>query len=480
MYKTSCTKTYLSFLTKIDKENILIMYKKNRKIKNRSLLLAVSFLFCLNISGIQAQDEWSLEDCIQYAVDNNIQIKRQELAVKMAKNDYRGSLGQVLPRITASGGHSIFNGRAVNFDNYTYVNTTQQYGNVNLNGGINVFNGLMNHNSIQQNKFNLKARLEDLEGTKNNIAINIATAYLQILFNEELLEVAQGQLNVTLQQVERAQLLVDVGNAPVGSLYEIKSQAAGEQLTVITYNNALNSALLTLTQLLHLDSIGDFKIQHPVLSDIDEASILQPVEYIYSEALSILPQIRSAEYNVKSSERTLAVARGQRLPSIFVGAGINSRYSDLAKNPLDPESEYTYMEQIEDNRNTGIQFNLDIPIFNRFVTQTNIGNSKIGMLDAKLALDQARQALYQEIQLKHADAVAAMERYRSAKEAVISMEEAFNYAQKQFEVGVMNTVDYNLAKNNLARAQSDLLQAKYEYIFQTKLLDFYSGKQITL
>ena len=196
--------------------------------------------------------------------------------------------------------------------------------------------------------------------------------------------------------------------------------------------------------------------------------------------MAILPQIKSAEYNLKYSEKTLAVARGQRLPSIFLGAGIYSRYSDLARNPLAPEAEYTYTEQVGDNRNNAVQVSLDIPIFNRFATQTNIGNSKIGMLDAKLALDQARQSLYQEIQLKHSDAVAALERYRAAKEAVISMEEAFNYAQKQFEVGVMNTVDYNLAKNNLARAQSDLLQAKYEYLFQTKLLDFYSGKQITL
>jgi len=456
------------------------MLRNNWKQVKRDISFLIFILFTLNITNMQAQKLWSLEDCIQYAIENNIQIKRQELNAKMAKNNYIQSKIQVLPSISASGNHTVSQGRAVNYEDYSYVDIQQQYGSVNLSGYMYFFNGLQGYNSIKQNKFNLKASLEDLEKSKNDIRLNIATAYLQILFNEELLEIAKNQLEVTKQQVERTQLQVEVGKVQRGRLLEMQAQAAQEKFNVTSYNNQLKISYLTLTQILDLDSVGNFKIQHPELPEIDKAKVLLPVNIIYFEAQAHLPQIKSAEYNLKSSEKGLALVRGQRIPRISIGAGTYSRYSDLAINPRNPQTDYLYTDQIKDNRNTGVQFSLNFPIFDGYRTQTNISNSKISVLDAKLALDQARQQLYQEIQQAHANAFAALDNYKSSHEAILFMEEAFNYTQKQFDVGLVSSVDYNIAKNNLTSAQSNLLQAKYDYIFKTKILDFYLGKPIVL
>jgi len=305
-------------------------------------------------------------------------------------------------------------------------------------------------------------------------------------------------------QIEKTKKMVDVGNIAVGELYKMEAQAASEYLNITNARNNLKMAFLDLTQLLDLDSAEGFDVAFPAGLEIDLNSELEDVSTIYQIAVDFLPQIKSAEYQLKAYEKYLAIQQGKRSPQISLRGTYYTGYSD-ARSKIDINSvsdrtigylggdlnqpvtapsygvtDYPYSEQIKDNAYKSLSLNISIPIFNNWQTETNISNAKISVMDSRLELDQTKQVLYKEIQQAHADAVAALERYKSGMEAVRSNEEAFNYTQQKFDVGLINYVDYNISKNELLKANSELLQAKYEYIFKIKILDFYMGKPIVL
>ena len=318
----------------------------------------------------------------------------------------------------------------------------------------------------------------NMERQKVELTLNIATAYLDILFKEELLEVNKNQMEVTSLQAERTKKLVEAGSSAKGDYLEMQSQLASEKLNVTNAKNDLNVSYLNLTQLLDLDSTEGFEI---VVPDTINANInldLTPAADIYQEALTNLPYIKQAEYNLKSTEYNLAVQQGRRSPQVYFstswGTGYSSTLTDNTGNFV------PYSDQINGNKNTNVSIGVSIPIFNRGEINNSISNAKIQVYDAKYSLDQTKQQLYKEIQQAHNDAVAARDRFYSATEAVNSYKESFHYTEQKYNVGMVNSVEYSIAKNNYIKAESELLRAKYQYIFSAKILDFYRGKSLSL
>jgi outer membrane protein len=444
--------------------------------------ILTGILYLLAISpDARGQKVWTLEECIEHAHEHNLEVQRQQLLSKRAGNNYLYSWAQILPNANIGVNYNYNQGRTINQENYEWIEDPFQDATGGFGSRLNVFNGLSTYHNILRSRYNLLSQIESVKELENNITILIAGAYLQILFNEELLKIAEEQLKVTEQQVEKNERLVEIGNLSRGDLYEIQAQMSREKANVTSARNDLAISYLTLAQYMDLEinNLDDFRILIPELG-IEDANILRAVDSVYSDALVVLPRIKAAEYNLKSFEKGLKAQIGGAFPSISMNYTIGSYYSTKLENPISPEEPYRWHDQLSNWRQQRLTFGLSIPIFNRLYVQNQISNAKVGVMDAQVALDQTKQTLYKTIQQAYADARAALDNYDSNLETVKSMEEAFNYTEQRFNVGMVSSVDYNIAKNNLARAQSDLLQAKYLYIFNTKILDFWAGKPITL
>lgn len=441
----------------------------------KRILIGITALLLSATTNTNAQKYWTLEECIRHAQEKNITIKRKELVTDASRNTLFQRRMNLLPNLGAGADHNISSGRSLNMEEYKWENAKLQQGSLGISSELVIFNGFQNLNSIQKAKYDLMMNMSELDKAKNDISINIAIAYLAVLFEEELLEVAKSQHDLSMLQVERNKKLVEVGNIARGNLLEIQAQAAREQVSVTNAENNLKIAYLNLTQMLELDSIGDFRVFKPDTLTLEDVSPLLSVREIYNQALLNMPEIKSSEYSLKSTEKELAIARGRLSPSLTLSGLYYSRYNEKAVDILDPTSNYSYMAQIKDNQYKQVSLNLSVPIFTRFATKTQISNTKIRVEDAEYSLTDNKKALYKAIQQAHADAVNAYQNFISRREAVLSSEEAFKYTQQKYEVGLSSAVDFNIAKNNLTKANSDLLQSKYEYIFKNKILDFYRG-----
>lgn len=439
----------------------------------------IPILFCsimmLGLSSAHAQKAWSLQECISYALENNLQVKRQELNVEYNKNNFTQSKFNTLPNLNAgiSYGYYDQNGEVV-VGGKIYQNNFNS-GQAYLSSSLNLFNGLQTFNDIQQKKYLFLQSQSDLKKRENDVSLELANAYLNVLFAKELVDVAKSKLEVTSMQTERTRKMLEVGNVAQGELLQIKAQEANDKTSVINATNNLDITYLNLTQLLDLDSTGGFDIVIPQNIEIELLSPLESVQDIYGKALENMPQIKSAEYALKSSEKQLNKSWGMLSPSVTLSGSLNGDYYKGQDLDADP-----YFEQIKDNQNKSVSLSVNIPIFNQLQIKNSISNSKLQVDDYQLQLEQAKMALYKEVQQAHADANAAREKYYSSVEAVNYNEEAFKYTSQKMEVGLVNSVDYNIAQNNLISAKSSMLQAKYEYIFKLKILDLYMGKPITL
>ena len=451
------------------------------QIKRIFLLFATGIQF-LSVQPVMAQKKWSLQDCIMYAFEHNIQIKQQNLNVQANGNNLFQSKMDLLPNMNASGNMGESFGRALDQTTYTFSDQRIKSTGFSVNSSMTLFRGLQQYNTIRQNEINLLASQEDANRIKNQIALFIAGSYLQILLDMELLDAAKNQLEITNQQAERTSKLVNAGSLPRGSLLEIQSQAASEELQVINSQNNLETAYLTLTQYLDLDSTGGFEIEVPRLQVVDQP-LNVTIGSVYDEAHSFLPQIKSAEYQLESARRNVDIARGARSPSLSLSTSYGSSYSDIRKL-VDPvtfeQKDYPFGDQMKDNANTSIGLGISVPIFNGWSVNNYVSNARINMMNSKLELENTENQLYKDIQKAYTDAIAARKRYFATEQALIAMEESFRYTEEKFVVGLINTVDYNSEKNRLASTQSDLLQSKYDFIFKTKILDFYRGLPLSL
>ena len=420
---------------------------------------------------IYAQKTWTLDQCIKYAWENNIQLKKQDLQTESSKTSFKQSQIALLPDLYAGGSYGWNLGRSVNPYTNEFSNNVAN-ASIYMQSTLVLFNGMQQIHTIAQNKTLLEKSFKDYAKAKNDLGLQIATIYLQILFNDENLNVAQKQQDMSHLQSEKMIRLVEVGNKSKGDLLLMQAQEANDKYNVITAKNNLSISYLTLAQLLELKNSDDFKIQIPDSLKIENDKTLSSVDEIYKAAESILPQVKSAELDLRSSEQGLLVTKGQYSPQLNLVGAYGSGYTD--QNPSG------FWSQISDNDHKSLTFNLNIPIFTKYQTKSRISFAHIKVLDSQYTLELTRKSLYKEIQSAHADAVGALEKYYAAIEAVRSNEEAVKYSQQKFDVGMLSAVDYNTAKNNLTKANSDLIQSKYTYVFKLKILDFYKGLPIVL
>jgi outer membrane protein len=442
------------------------------------LRILIAAILLLPGTAFSQDKVWSLEECVVYAIDNNIQIKQQALQTEIQKNSLDLAKLKLLPTLNASVSHDYTFGRALDFLNYKYVDQNTLYDYFNIGGNLTIFNGLINYNTIRKNKYELLAGEQDLQNIKDNISLNIALAYLQILLNKELVMANSSQLQTTRQQIEKTRKLVDAGSSARGNLLQIEAQAAQEELQLITMKNQLALSYLNLTQMLELKSPEGFEIVMPVISVDTAGSVSGKVEDIFEVAVQNRPEIKSAELNLESSKYDLKIARGGRSPRLTSSHSIGTRYNYLFNDTTG--SNKPFSEQFKGYRNYGLGFTLSIPILNGWQVNKNISNAKIGISSSEYTLEAARKDLYKTIQQSYADAVAALKKYAASMKAVVSMEESLRYTEQKFKEGMVTPLDYNVAKTQLLNAQSDMSQAKYEYIFKIKVLDFYKGLPLNL
>lgn len=446
-----------------------------------------------------------MEECVDHALKNNIQIKQQKLSVEIAEENLLQTRANQLPSLNANATHGYNFGRTIDPFTNEFATESVRSNNFNLSTGLNLFSGFQVRNSIAQSRQELEASRFDVQKMENDISLAVASAYLQILFARELVEVSASNLDVSLQQVQQTRRLVEAGTLARGSLYTIEAQAASEELQLVNAQNQLDIAYLNLAQLLDLDDYENFEIEVPEI-EIESAGELEysPLQ-IYSTAVSRQPDVRSAELRVASAERGVKIAQGGRSPMLSFRGSYGTGYSGASREITDvmigepqqigltaggepvfgPSFDYItqikpFSDQLEDNLNRSLAFVLTIPIFNNFQTRTSISRSRIALENANLAQQQVRVQFFKNVQQAHADAQAALKRYNATSKNVQALQEAYRYTEQRFSLGMVNSLEYNDAKNRLSAAQSDLLQSKYEYVFRTKVLDFYLGIPISL
>jgi outer membrane protein len=326
-----------------------------------------------------------------------------------------------------------------------------------------------------------------LNTIRNNISLTVALDYLQILLNKELVASTGNQLSITRQQIEKTKKMVDAGSVARGNLLQIEAQAAQEELQLITLKNQLDISYLNLTQLLELKTPEGFEISIPDIR-VDTNSVIDGnIEGIFEAAVGTRPEIKSSEFQLISSEYDLKIARGSRSPQLSFNHSFSTGYSSIRQKLLgiDPVEgplygKYSFADQVNDNINYGLGFSLSVPILNGWQVNKNISNSKLMIRNSQMTLEGTKKQLYKNIQQAYADASSSLKKYRASMKAVVSMEESFRYTEQKFNVGMVTPVDYNAAKSQLLSAQSDMAQAKYEFVFKTKVLDFYKGLPLSL
>ena len=443
----------------------------------RTIFTITYLLFVALFASLQAQEIWSLEKCINYALDNNIKIKQGVIATGYQQNQLKQTKFSRLPNLNGQVSQNLNFGRSLTYDNtYKDINSSQTDFGIGTN--IPVFQGFYITNNISKLELDLQASIEDLSKAKSDISVNIASTFLEILFAKDLVKVSEDQLSVTNLQIKQITEKVDAGSLARGSLLEIEAQAAGEELNLVNAQNQLKIARLRLTQLLELPSNDAFDVVVPTLPEISaQASIVSAGE-VYKSAVLTRPEIKGADLRYQSSQYQLKMAQGALYPTISLYANIydsyNNKYKDI--NGAD----IAFSKQLKNNQRKGIGAQMNIPIFTRFANKIQIDNARLQVLNTELELENTKKLLRSDIETAQTSAIAAFNRFNSNQKAVSSMKEAFRYSEEKFGVGLVNAVEYNTAKTKLAKSESDLLQAKYEFIFRTKILDFYRGLPLTL
>jgi outer membrane protein len=458
------------------------------------------------ISTTVFAQSWNLQQCIDYALKNNLTLKQNQLNIQTSKVNYDQSKATILPSVNAGGNHTYNMGQTI--DRYTnkFANATVLSENFYAQAQVTLWSGLQQYNNVKKNQYALMANQETYEQQKNDLALNVASSFLQVIYNQELLKVAQQQVAISTQQLERTQKLADAGAAAMSSVYDIKAQLATDEYSFVTSENNFNLSLLSLKQLLYLDSLNSFSVEKPDFElSVSDLVAYQPSD-IYQTALKTQHKIKSAEYTLISSEKNLSYAKGRNSPSLSFAGTIGSGYSGLDQTlvsanytgSVQQTGYYTasgeevvspvvntvtkktpWANQLSNNLNKSLAFTLNIPIFNGLSTYANVQTAKLQMLNNKYGYDITKQQLYKTIVQAYTDAQGALKKYASAKVAYETSQQSFSYAEQKFNAGALNSFDYNNSKNRVLRTQTDMLNAKYDFIFKLKVLDYYQGKPLT-
>jgi outer membrane protein len=468
-------------------------------------ILVFLFLFFSYYLPLCGQNKaWTLAECVQYAKDHNLALKIQQFYLDMAETSLTQSKGLLLPAVSGYASHSYNYGQTIDRFTNQFASEMVRSNNFYLSANLTLFNGFQLLNSVQKSRYDLKASGYDLESLQNDIALTIATAYLQILYTMEQVSITQKQYDLTLVQVEKMQKMLKAGAVAEYNVKGFEAQAASEayQLTIIL--NQLEMARLTLSQLLDLPSHEELQI---VVPDIQLETLSMPYnsDYIFQYAEKHQPEIKAAEMRIESAKKSYQVAKGAYSPNLTFGISLGSGYSGARQNlsgyqlvgtdtigmttgtppdyVLAPVFQYlfepvSFRDQVDQNFNRTVGFNLTIPIFSSLQRSTSLRMSKIQVDVTEINLQQTKLNLRKTIQQARLDAVSAMQRYNSALRQAESAEAVFKLSDERFELDEITFLEYQDAKQKLILAESEMLQAKYEYIFKAKVLDFYLGNEI--
>ena len=397
--------------------------------KNKKLLLLFPFLLVSILS--YSQKKWTLKECVDHALKNNIQVKINELNVQVAEKDVKSNKANFLPSVNASTGGSLNFGSTFDPVSNDRVSTTTFGGSLSLGVSYNIFNGFRNLNTYKQAKLGVERSKLDLEVIENDIALRVVNTYLNVLFAKENLEVAKFQADISKKQIERAQAQFDTGSIPKGDLLNIQSTAANDAQSVVSQENGLNIALLNLSQLLQVEYEG-FEVASIEIGSPSAALLYSSSNEVYQKALKNRPEIERAKLNIQNSELGIEVARSGYLPSISTSANIGSNYGFNLDLP--PGFSNTGLfTQLDNNLGYGLGFNISIPVFNGFRNDASVERSKIQKLISENNLEIEKLSLKQTIEQAFLDAKAAAKTFEAASISLESQNEAFKNAQASYE-----------------------------------------------
>lgn len=474
------------------------------------LLLLTAFLYFPRATGqmLPSDSAWTLQECVSYAQKNNLGVQRARLQSQVQSNNLNTARWDYVPSL--SGGANYGFNFGLNIDPVTNQISQQnrQTANLQVSANWTLYNGGRLYKTIARNKLNLQASLQQWEQAKNDIGLNVASGYLQVLLNREIADVAREQVKLTRSQVRRTQALVDVGQAPEGDLYQLEAQLARDQQNLVQRSNQVRMARLRLANLLQLEKPTEFKLAEPELELPSQDLIARPPEQIFQTARGNQPGIRAAELRKLSSSKEVDLARSSYLPSLSLIGQIGTNYSNQIPNVIDTREEFVPIgmvqstgevvttlqprtfpvtdgvkplgNQVGDNLNEFVGLNLNIPIFNKMAVKNQVANARINRKLADVDYRQAINDLRQDVFQAHADAKSAFQSLKAGQRSLKASKRAFQYAKDRYEVGALNQLDYETAQNNYIQARSQLAQSKYDFIFRMKVLEFYLTNQVIL
>ena len=441
----------------------------------KKTLFLVMLAVLVSLDGLAQSKAWGLRECCEYAVEHNIGIKQQQNQCRQQEIQLSTAKNSRLPDLSGSVSQNFSFGRGLTMDN-TYTNKNTSSTSLQLGASMPLFTGFEIPNQIKLNQLNLEAATADLEKAKNDIRMQVAQAYVQILYDMEMADVAHRQIEIDSAQVARLQAFVDNGKASGVELSQQKATLANSKLTATQADNNMRLAVLTLTQLLELDTPEGFAVVRPSSEELENLvspeHLVTPDE-IYAEALGIKPEILSQQLKLKGAAHSIKIAQAGYYPTLSLSGGLGTNYyttSGLKSDGLG--------KQLENNFSQYIGLNLSVPIFNRFSTRNRIRSARVDQANQQLQLDNTKKTLYKEIQQVYYNALNAQIKTQSSAEAVKSSKDAFELVQAKYENGKATITEFNEAKNNYMKSESDLVQARYENLYQQALLEFYRGKEL--
>jgi outer membrane protein len=435
-------------------------------------------IFALLLSGsitdsVLAQERITLKRATELVIENNLQIKQAEFSEAVSEVNLNQSKLAVYPTLNANTGLNFNYGRSIDLNSNQFINRSITSNNATVISNTNLFQGFRRMNEISQNKLQLEADKSNTQKVKNDLVLAVVTNYLSVLNAQDLLTAARQQLDIANQQLDIEQKFFDVGNRTLADLAQSKSQRATAELNVTNAKNQVDLAFLDLAQLLELDPSIPFEIEKPQIDNIINVNAAYSAVDVFKTASLNFPDIKLAEFRKQVFEKEIDIARSGYFPSLSLQSGLNTRYSNGTF------FDTSFGEQVRDNFNQFIGFGLTIPIFNGLTAKSNVRRANINFQNAMISEQLAKNNLNKVINQSVYDLRAAEKRFYSAQTAYESSKEAFNVIEQRYAVGLVNSLDFNQAQTNLNRAQFDQIQARYDFIFRSKVIDFYLGNPIT-
>lgn len=413
---------------------------------------------------------WSLQECMEWALEHNLTVARQETTLEKSEIDKNTAQWSWLPNVNASASENFNFGRGLGGNNtYEYGNSSST--SFSLNSGMTLFDGLATPNRIQLAKLNLESATADLEKVRDDIRVSVAKSYVQVLYDYEIADVAREQVAIDSMQVVRLEGMVEHGKASAAELSQQKASLAQSRLTLVQADNNVRSAVLDLAQLLELPVWHGFSVVRPTITP--DPVLLSSPDDIYADAVSIRPAVKAEELRLEGAERSIRIAKAQYYPSLSLSGGLGTNYYSSF-------SSQNFWDQLHNNFSQYVGLSLSIPIFNKFSTRNQVRTAKVNQVAQEIQLQQVKRSLYKEIVQAWNGATAAQAKLLSANEAQAAARDAFQLMEAKYENGKATLTEFNESRNRLVKALSDAVQATYEYAFQVQLLDFYRGGQLQL